>query len=212
MNEAWGIFVAVAIAHALGVASPGPDFAMVVRQTLAHGRRAGVLTALGIGSGILFHVAWAMFGLRWMVERIPALLAVLRYGGAAFLFWMGLEAVRARSVTTEAAQRSGERPADRRRAYLVGLATNLLNPKAVLFFVALCSTVVTASASTTLRLALGLWMGLATAAWFSFVALTVGHAAVRGRLAAYGWRIDQAMGVILIGIAVALVLTEPALA
>lgn len=210
MNEAWGIFVAVAIAHALGVTSPGPDFAMVVRQTLAHGRRVGVLTALGIGSGILFHVAWAMFGLQWMVERIPELLALLRYGGAAFLFWMGLKAVRARPATAGSAQRGGECPPARTRAYLVGLATNLLNPKAVLFFVALCSTVVTASASPALRLALGLWMGLATAAWFSFVALTVGHAAIRIRLAAYAWRIDQAMGVILIGIAVALVVADPA--
>ena len=79
------LFALVAGAHLLAVSSPGPDFAMVARQTLAHGRSTGVWTALGIGSGIAFHVAWAMFGLGWVVERFPLLLEVLRYGGAAFL-------------------------------------------------------------------------------------------------------------------------------
>jgi threonine/homoserine/homoserine lactone efflux protein len=87
MTEAWAIFGAVAATHALGVSSPGPDFDVIVRQTLVHGRGIGVATALGIGSGILFHVAWGMFGLGWAVDRFPGLLDVLRYGGAAVLLW-----------------------------------------------------------------------------------------------------------------------------
>ena len=94
MTEPWAIFGAVAAAHALGVSSPGPDFAVVVRQTLAHGRRIGVATALGIGSGICLHVAWGMFGLDWAVTRFPPLLDVLRYGGAAVLLWIGFKALR----------------------------------------------------------------------------------------------------------------------
>ena len=206
MTEAWVIFGAVAAAHALGVSSPGPDFAVIVRQTLVHGRGIGVATALGIGSGILFHVAWGMFGLGWAVDRFPGLLDVLRYGGAAVLLWIGLKALRSQPMLTAsgdvlAATASAPSAA---RAYGLGLATNLLNAKAFLFFVALCSSVVTAGTPIVLRVALGLWMVVATAAYFSFVAWTIGHPAVRRRLLAHAHRIDRAMGALLIGLALAI--------
>lgn len=204
--EPWAIFGAVAAAHALGVSSPGPDFAVVIRQTLAHGRRIGVVTALGVGSGILFHVAWGMFGLGWAVQRFPALIDVLRYTGAAVLLWIGFKALRSRPVST--AHDPSTPPAQApsmSSAYALGLATNALNAKAFLFFVALCSSVVTAGTPPGLRIVLGLWMTVATAAYFSFVAWTVGHAAVRRRLLAHAHRIDRAMGLILIVLAVAIV-------
>ncbi len=65
-----------------------------------------------------------------------------------------------------------------------------------------------AGASPGLRLGLGLWLMLATAAWFSFVALSVGHPAIRNRLAEKAWLIDRAMGVVLIGLALAIVLAD----
>ena len=207
MTEPWAIFAAVAAAHVLGVSSPGPDFAVVVRQTLAHGRRTGVLTALGIGSGILIHVGWGMFGLGWAVQRFPALIDVLRYAGAAVLFWIGIRALRSQPAAV--AQDPSATPARApppARAYLVGLATNALNAKALLFFVALCSSVVTAGTPAGLRALLGLWMAVATAAYFSFVAWTVGHPAVRRRLLAHAHRIDRAMGAILVLLASAVLI------
>ena len=72
MSQAdWSMFVSVMLALALGVISPGPDFAVVIRQSLAYGRAAGVWTAAGIGSGILFHVAYGLFGLGWAVQAFP---------------------------------------------------------------------------------------------------------------------------------------------
>jgi threonine/homoserine/homoserine lactone efflux protein len=202
MNEPWTIFGAVVAAHALGVSSPGPDFAIVVRQTLAHGRRAGTATALGIGSGILVHVGWGMFGLGWAVERLPVLLQVLRFGGAAVLLWIGFKALRSQPLSSgEGADTSTHPEASVLRAWTLGLATNLLNAKAMLFFVALCSSVIAAGATPTLRGLLGLWMVFATAAYFAFVAWTIGHSAVRRRLLAHAHRIDRAMGMILIALA-----------
>lgn len=197
------LFALVAGAHLLAVASPGPDFAMVARQTLAHGRSTGVWTALGIGSGIAFHVAWAMFGLGWVVERFPLLLDVLRYGGAAFLLYMGVSALRAQPTapTKPALRGAGSSPIPgARRSYGVGLATNLLNPKAMMFFVALCSTVITRDTSIALRLGLGAWMAGTTMLWFSLVAWSLGHAALRERLQKQAHWIDRGMGVLLVGL------------
>ena len=202
MQEPWAIFGAVVAAHALGVASPGPDFVVVVSQTLAYGRRAGIATALGIGSGILAHVGWGMFGLGWAVERAPALLDVLRYGGAAVLLWIGLKALRSQPLSAgEPGDIDAARGPAPLQAWALGLATNLLNAKALLFFIALCSSVIAAGATPLLRGLLGLWMVLATAAYFAFVAWTVGHPAVRRHLLAHAHRIDRAMGVILIALA-----------
>ena len=195
------LFLFVASAHALGVASPGPDFAMVVRQTLAYGRRIGVITACGIGSGILFHVAWGLFGLGWVLDRFPSFLEVLRYAGAAFLLWIGLKAIRAQPMGASADD-AGPLEPSAGKAFGIGLLTNVLNAKAMLFFVALFSVVLAQQIALPFRLFLGAWLAASTAAWFSFVAFTVGHAAIRGRLLRHAHRIDRAMGAILIVLAV----------
>ncbi|WP_374679507.1 LysE family translocator [Hydrocarboniphaga effusa] len=193
------LFALVAAAHLLAVSSPGPDFAMVARQTLAHGRSTGVWTALGIGSGIAFHVAWAMFGLGWVVERFPLLLELLRYGGAAFLLYMGVSALRARPTPPAEPSAAGAVPGSA-RSFGIGLATNLLNPKVMMFFVALCSTVITRDTSIALRLGLGAWMAGTTMLWFSLVAWGLGHQALRERLQKQAHWIDRGMGVLLVGL------------
>ncbi|MGH8457388.1 MAG: LysE family translocator [Stenotrophobium sp.] len=205
MNAA-SLFATVALAHLLAVMSPGPDFAMVSRQTLAYGRGAGVWTALGIGSGISFHVAWAMFGLGWVVERFPPFLDVLRYGGALFLLYMGAQAIRARPAPAD--DGDGNRPAEpggNARHYRIGVLTNVLNPKALLFFMALCSVVITGKTPVWLRIALGLWMAVSTAAWFSLVSFTLGHPGIRQRLLASAHWIDRVMGAILITLGIGMI-------
>lgn len=194
----WSLFLAVALAHLLAVMSPGPDFAMVTRQTLAYGRSAGVWTALGIGFGILFHVAWAMFGMGWVIERFPPFLEVLRLAGAAFLLWIGSQAIRARPQDPGAVDRTQAAGPGPLRNFGIGVATNVLNPKALLFFMALCAAVITADTPVWLRVGLGAWMTLSTAAWFALVAFTLGHPAVRARMVRWAHWIDRAMGVILL--------------
>ncbi|WP_273455115.1 LysE family transporter [Nevskia ramosa] len=190
------LFATIALAHALAVASPGPDLAVVTRQTLAHGRRAGVLTALGIAAGLSFHVAYSMFGLGWAIERFPALLTVLKLVGACLLLWIGWGAIRAQPAADAAPVTVSGKAAQ--RDFGIGLATNLLNVKAMLFFVALCSAVITGDTPTWLKLGLSAWMIVATGAWFSFVAWTLGHPRIRSRLVRSAHWIDRAMGAILL--------------
>jgi threonine/homoserine/homoserine lactone efflux protein len=199
------LFATIAIAHALAVASPGPDLAVVTRQTLAHGRRAGVVTALGIASGIGFHVAYGMFGLSWAIERFPALLSGLRLLGALLLLWIAWGALRSQPLPeADAGTATGSAAS---RDFAIGLATNLLNVKAMLFFVALCSAVITTQTPTWLKLGLSAWMIVATGAWFCVVAWTLGHPALRTRLRRNAHRIDRAMGAILLALAAAMLLS-----
>lgn len=204
MQSEWALFATVALAHALAVASPGPDFAMVVRQSLAFGRAAGVWTAAGIGSGILFHVAYGLFGLGWLTQRYPQSLAVIGVAGALFLLGIGSRAVRAKPVPETFEDLPPAQPGDRAKFFGIGLLTNVLNPKAILFFVALFTAVITGRKSPPLMIALGLWLPLATFAWFTFVATMLGKAATRRKLRHAAHWIDRAMGVVLLALGAAM--------
>ena len=200
MDSAATLFLGVVVAHALAVASPGPDFAMVVRRSLALGRRAGLWTAAGIGLGIVFHVAWGLFGLAALARRMPHLLDLVGVAGGAFLLWTGIGALR--SAPREGDK--GDAPAAARggdwRSLLVGLATNVLNPKAMLFFAALFTMVVRSPLDWPLMLALALWLPLSTFGWFALVAIALGRPRARRALLRHAHWIDRAMGVVLIGL------------
>jgi threonine/homoserine/homoserine lactone efflux protein len=198
------IFGAVAAAHALGVASPGPDFALVVRQSLGRGRAAGLWTAAGIGSGILFHVGYGLFGLTWLTRALPWALSLIGLAGACFLIWMGQKALRAppSSDADDGAPAPAMAHRSALRDYGAGLATNVLNPKATLFFVALFTAVVTTPIAPGLMIVLAIWLPLTTFGWFACVALLLSHASLRRALRRHAQRIDQAMGVILIALGV----------
>lgn len=200
MNDSLAIFMTVALAHLLAVASPGPDFAMVVRQSLAFGRGAGVWTAAGIGSGIFFHVAYGLFGLSWLTHRYPQSLTLLGVAGALFLLWMGSQAVRAKPLPESAEQLPAAQPGDHAKFFGIGVLTNVLNPKAILFFVALFTAVITGPVSTAMKIALGLWIPLSTFCWFTFVAVMLGNPATRRRLRHAAHWIDRAMGVVLLAL------------
>jgi threonine/homoserine/homoserine lactone efflux protein len=202
----WTVFATVALAHLLAVASPGPDFAMVVRQSLAFGRGAGLWTAAGIGSGIFFHVAYGLFGLNWLTQRYPQSLTLLGVAGALFLIWMGSRAVRAKPAAEGAEELPPAQPGDELKFFGIGVMTNVLNPKAVLFFVALFTAVVTGPVPTGLKIALGLWIPFTTFAWFAFVALMLGNPAARRRLRGVAHWIDRAMGVVLLALGAGMLL------
>lgn len=198
------LFAAVAAAQALALISPGLDFAVMLRQTLAHGRAAGLRTALGIATGLSFHVGYSLFGFAWAIERVPGLLEVLRAGGAALLLYLGLTAMRApKAATAPGPQVQRAASAD----FGIGFATNLFNAKAMLFFVALGSAIAASVTSLIWKLALGAWMIFATGAWFGFVAWALGHARIRTRLAAHRHGLDRLMGAILVALGLTLAWT-----
>jgi threonine/homoserine/homoserine lactone efflux protein len=188
------LFLLIASAHLLAVASPGPDFAVVLRQTLRFGRPAGIATALGIGSGILFHAAYALFGLTWLLQRFPTLLDAMRYLGAAVLLWIAWGALRSQPL----GEASEAAPAPDQSPFWLGLLTNLFNGKAMLFFIALCSPL--AGRDWGLKVSVALWMSAATMLWFSGVACGVN--AFRQPLRRIAHWLDRGMGVVLVALAV----------
>jgi threonine/homoserine/homoserine lactone efflux protein len=125
--------IAFLVVAVVVVVSPGPDFALTVRNTLARGRSAGVGTAAGVVTGQLVWEAATVAGLAaLLIASRPAFLA-LRLFGAAYLIWLGLEALRAAWLGAPLR----ERRARGARPFVQGLASNLGNPKMAVFFTSL---------------------------------------------------------------------------
>jgi RhtB (resistance to homoserine/threonine) family protein len=211
----WAQFIKVAVAHMLAVASPGPDFAMVVRQSLAHGRKAAIWTSVGIGSAILVHVTYALLGIGILLRTYPVAFTAVKFAGAGYLAWIGVKALmsRPRHGLSEApfgSKAALERPAEPapRAAWTTGFLTNVFNPKATLFFVAIFASLIDPATPKVIQGAYGLWMALTTMAWFVMVSLFFTRESVRAAFLRGGHWIDRIMGAVLIGLAAALALAS----
>ncbi len=200
----WREFLTIMMAHALAVASPGPDFAIVLKQSVTHGRRAAVWTSVGIGCGLSVHIAYCLLGLGLFLKNSALALAVVKYLGAAYLAYVGVQALRSKPRTGDMELATSVVPPTDRAAWTTGFLVNLLNPKAALFFISLFPLAVSVTTPKIVQAGYGLWMTLTTMAWFSFVAFVFTRERVRRSFLRYGHWIDRALGVVFLGFAVSL--------
>lgn len=207
MTQYWNEFLAIVVIHLLAVASPGPDFAVIIRQSVRYGRQTGVITAMGLGCGIALHVTYSLVGIGALMRTTPWILEGAKILGAVYLVYLGIQCLRSKPPANAASPAAdpaaglagavdGGQPA--RKAFWTGFMTNATNPKATLFFLALFSTVVSATTPVAVQAVYGAWMVLATAAWFALLATALSQARVRQTLVAKGYWLDRCMGVVLL--------------
>ena len=205
----WAEFLTVALIHLLAVASPGPDFAIVVRESVAHGRRAGTWTALGVGTGIFVHVAYSLLGIGLIVSQSIVLFNALKWLAAAYLFYIGIKALRVKPAAPGSLEVAGDGiERSPRAAFVTGFITNGLNPKATLFFLSLFTVVINPHTPLTVQAGYGVYLAFATAIWFCLVALLFSQRRVRAGFARLGHWFDRLMGAVLVGLGVKLAFTE----
>jgi threonine/homoserine/homoserine lactone efflux protein len=126
------VLIAFAIATALFAYFPGPALLYTAAQTLARGRRAGLMAALGIHVGCYAHVIAATLGLSAVFRYVPEAYTALKIAGAAYLVWLGFQMLRG-GGTSEAPKVT---PKSARRAFAESIVVELLNPKVAIFFIA----------------------------------------------------------------------------
>jgi threonine/homoserine/homoserine lactone efflux protein len=120
--------------------TPGPDMLYVTARSIGQGRRAGILSALGIGAGLLVHTTAATLGLSAAVRSSSWAFDVLRYAGGTYLVWMGALMLRRQPAEARLATFSVDPPST---VFRQGVITNVLNPKVGLFFLAFLPQFVT---------------------------------------------------------------------
>ncbi|CAP41675.1 MULTISPECIES: LysE family translocator [Pseudomonadota] len=193
-------FLALAAIHFLAVVAPGPDFAVTIRQSVRFGRSAGIGTAIGIGAGISVHVIYTLLGVGALMHATPWLLRVAELVGGAYLLYLGVMFIRqAGKQTAELTLDSGDgTERSFRQSFTLGFLTNATNPKATLFFLAVFTTVVSASTPLRIQMLYGGWMCFVNAAWFVLVSLVFTSPRIRERFLRIGHWFERFMGLLLI--------------
>ncbi|KQU91307.1 RhtB family transporter [Mesorhizobium sp. Root102] len=198
--------LAFAAAFFVFAASPGPDNMTIVARTISSGAASGIAHGAGTVVGILIFLILAAFGLSIIAAKMAIVMTVLRYGGAAYLIWMGIRLWTAVPVVPELQPVSGRRGL--LTIFATGIAPNLGNPKMPLFYVALLPNLVGASLNAG---HLGVPMTVILAVE---VVVIGGHVILAGR--ARGLlrtpkivrRVNRAAGGVMIGAGVAVVATR----
>ena len=196
--------------------TPGPDVLCIVSHSLRNGVRAGLVAGLGVASGCFVHVAAAALGVAALLSTSATAFALLKWGGAAYLLWQGLKALRSRGHGFEAAPATGVSgatpgpPVSLRSAFASGFLTNALNPKVALFFLAFVPQFIAPDVIDKTR---AFWL-LGTLFIVNALPVNAGWALLAGWLARHpavqcrtAW-LDRAAGLMFIGFGLKLALTD----
>ena len=185
------VFILAAVALIL---SPGPDTVYVLARGAGDGRRAGVLSALGVATGVPVHTLAAAVGLAALFRAVPAARTVVVLAGAMYLSYLGVRTLGGSTADAEASGTDGN-------PYLQGVTVNVLNPQVALFFLAFLPGFAPASHPAVGMSLLGALYAAITAVYLGSVG------ALSGRLGGRGRRTRLLSGLVLLGIAAYLALT-----
>lgn len=186
--------------------APGPDNLFVLTISIARGPAAGVITTLGLCSGLFVHTGAVALGVAVFIQESALAFSLLKIGGALYLAWLAWQVFRA-PAETFTSRTSSE---SYRRLYLRGVLMNIMNPKVSLFFLAfLPQFVIPAQGSVTLQIAiLGLLFMLSALLVFGLISLAAGRIGGFLRKGKGALILNRLSGVVFAGLAVKLLLSE----
>ncbi len=206
MNDLYIQFLSIATIHLFAVMSPGPDFTIILKQSVSQGRKASMVTSLGIGVGILFHVFFCIIGLGLVISQSSMLFNIIKILGALYLGFIGIK-----SITGDKSINKSHKGSIKNQkllnSFTLGLLTNILNPKATLFFLSLYAMIITAETSIGIQVAYGIWMSLVTGLWFCLLSIFLTNSFIENRINSFSHIIQIGTGVVLIFFAIKLLLS-----
>jgi len=196
-------FITVAIIHLLAVVSPGPDFAMTVKNSLSYGRKAGIYTGIGMGLGIGVHVLYSLIGIGFLISQSIILFNTIKWLGAGYLIYIGIKALKSKpSDNLEYEMNLENKNISNLKAIGIGFLTNVLNPKATLFFLSLFTQVINPHTSILIQTLYGVEMMLVTAIWFSILATFFSHKIFRQKIIKIKHYVERFLGITLIALGI----------
>lgn len=207
--EFWQGFITLTVVHLLAAASPGPDFALVSRQALLQGRRAGLWVSLGIALGLGIHIIYSAAGLATLIAHSTMWMNAIKLIGGSYLLYLGYQGIRAKaqsgvitnepSVLTDIAAH---------RLVGKGFLCNALNPKAPIYFLSLFTIVLSPNLPASTLVIYGVWIMLLQLFWFSLITLFFSQPTIRRRFLAISHWIDRVFGVAMMGLGLKVLLSK----
>ena len=232
--EFWHGFLLITSVHLLAAASPGPDFVLVSQQTLAKGRRTGLICSLGIALGLAIHITYSVLGLATLIAHSQPLLTAIKWLGGSYLIYLGWQGIQAKAkkpvdltvATDSDAGISKNLLAKQEARSEKGVSTkntssdinstasilrrgffcNVFNPKAPVYFVAIFTLVLSPGIPLWQLAIYGVWMMVLQMAWFSTVVMLLSIPAIHRRFQRFEHWIDRVLGTAMIVLGLNLIL------
>ena len=221
--EFWHGFLLITSVHLLAAASPGPDFVLVSQQTLAKGRRTGLICSLGITLGLAVHIIYSVLGLATLIAHSQPLLTAIKWLGGSYLIYLGWQGIQAKakkpadltvainsdvidSDTDISIKKASIDTSSTASILRRGFFCNVFNPKAPVYFVAIFTLVLSPDIPLWQLAIYGVWMMVLQMAWFSTVVMLLSIPAIHRRFQRFEHWIDRILGTAMIVLGLNLIL------
>ena len=231
--EFWYGFLLITSVHLLAAASPGPDFVLVSQQTLAKGRRTGLVCSIGITLGLAVHIIYSVLGLATLIAHSQPLLTAIKWLGGSYLIYLGWQGIQAKpknpshiASLPDSIETNTTLPPDTltHQATLIeppatstdstaailrrGFFCNVFNPKAPVYFVAIFTLVLSPDIPLWQLAVYGVWMMVLQMAWFSTVVMLLSIPLIHRRFQRFEHWIDRVLGSAMIVLGLNLILRQ----
>ena len=189
-------FPALALAHFVALLSPGPDFFLLTAYAIRYRLRgsAGICLGIALGNGVyilLAAIGWAG------IQHSPTLFRLIELAGAAYLLWIGYQLVKSRSMLSLQAEQQSDRCPTLHKQVLLGLGSALLNPKNMLFYISLMTSILGQHVTPTQQVVSGSWMFSVVLVWDLLIAALIARPLIQQHLTRWLNPIERGAGVIL---------------
>lgn len=194
-----GIFITVVVAHFLALLSPGPDFVIIVKSAVRHGKKSmGV--AVGIALANAVYIALCLIGVGSILASSVILLIIMKILGGLFLIYLAIQALRAKKSDYQALTLEINKSNVQTtwiKEFITGFMSGILNPKNLLFYLSLFTVVLTKDVSMTFKVGLGIWMTAVVLLWDICIINILSVPKVRKQFFKLSYYIDKVTGAIL---------------
>jgi len=193
------------VLHLLAVSSPGPDFLLVIRNTMQSGKKAGSYTSLGIALGIAVHILYSLTGIALLLKNNLGAFKTVKYLGAAYIIYLGIKTLQKKTqklsvdFDDENVLSNNFNPVEMIKT---GFLTNILNPKASLFFLSIFSVMIPPDTPVYILTIIIIMMFLTNYFWFYIVAHIFSRSKMIHYYNKYEKVLQKAFGIILLLIGV----------
>ncbi len=183
--------------HLLAVMSPGPDFVMVLKNALQYDRKTAIYTSLGISMGIGVHILYSVAGIAFLLQKNQGVFQIVKILGALYIIYIGFKTLRAKQQKIDI-ETNGNKSLNPKKAIRTGFITNVLNPKASLFFLSIFSMLIPPDVPLWVLLGISAMLILVTFLWFSLVSVVFTNPVVEKKYEKYEPYIIKIFGIVLI--------------
>lgn len=194
-------FIAVITITILTIITPGPDFVIVVRNSLSHSRRSGVFTAIGVSVAVWIHILYTLAGIGLFLSKSIILFSIVKLLGAGYLIYLGVCCLKSNSNLDGSeykVEKRPTRPITDAMSFKMGFVNNALNPKATLFFLGLFTQLVSTTTPLSIQITYGVIVSTFCFVWFSLVAIFLNKSPVKKIFLKWLKYVEKLMGTVLL--------------